>query len=88
MKNQETKQKLKELLSSDIILDKLLNDLNWTVNDDMMTGAILVTEIKDQFGNPIQIQVRTVSRESDFYENYNDKSPVFKIDKELNLTYA
>lgn len=87
MKNDLTRQKIKELLSSDSVIDKVMNDLNWIVNDDMMTGATLVAEIKypECALNDIQLQVRLVVRKIDFYPNHNNKSPHFDVNNKLDI---
>lgn len=87
MKNQLTREQIKALLSSDVVIDEVMNSLHWIVNDDMMTGATLVAEMKypECALNDMQLQVRLVVRKPDFFVNYHNKAPHFNVHKNLDL---
>lgn len=84
--NEITKQKVKELLSSDEVVNAVMANLHFTVNDDMFNGCTLVAEIERPGHSPhMQLQVRLTRSQHNYFTNYHNKSPKFLIDKELNL---
>lgn len=87
MENIKTEQKIKELLSGDDVIKTVMSDLNWIINDDMMTGAILVCEMELPGTNvKVQLQVRLTIREQQYFENHRNEKPKFTINRGLDLS--
>lgn len=83
-RNESTRQKLKELLSSDAVINSLINHFDATVNDDMFNGCTLVAEITQPGHSPhMQLQVRLTRSKTNYFSNHHNEAPQLLIDKNL-----